>query len=220
MKSYIVLPLTCKSELPDKFKADDMRFPERLVEVFLEEYTTPGDKVIDIFAGLGTTLVVAEQMNRIGYGVEIDPHRFGYTQSQIKNKGNIIHGDARLIDQYDLPKMDFALCSPIYMNKSWTRSPLTADQTPGTYFGYLDDLRDIFAKLKSIVKVGGHIVVEAANLKSTDVTTFAWDVCRSLSRELLFEREVVICWEDADSSRGVNEYGYDHSYCLVFRNSF
>ncbi|MGY5854027.1 MAG: DNA methyltransferase [Candidatus Thorarchaeota archaeon] len=220
MKSYIVLPLTCKSELPDEFKADDMRFPDGFVEVFLEEFTKPGDKVIDIFAGYGSTLIVAEQMNRIGYGIEIDPRRFSYTKSQIKNKENIINGDTRLLDQYDLPEMDFALCSPIYMNKNWTRSPLTADQTPGTYFSYLDELQEIFAKLKSIVKVGGHIVVEAANLKSTDVTTFAWDVCRALSRELLFEREIVICWERTDTGRGVNEFGYDHSYCLVFTNSF
>jgi SAM-dependent methyltransferase len=220
MKSYVILPFKLKRKLPNEFKDDDNRFPECLVELFLEEYTQLGDKVLDIFAGFGTTLAVAERMNRIGYGIERDPRRFEYMRSQIKNVGNIVHGDTRLIDEYNFPKMDFALSSPVYMNKNWTMNPLTADQTPGTYFSYLDELREIFSKLKSIVKVGGHIVVEVANLKSDVVTTFAWDVCRELSRELLFEREIVVCWEGVDSGHGVYEYGYDHSYCLVFRNSF
>ncbi len=220
MKSYVFLPLTFDDELPDKFKDGEIRFPNCLVEVFLEEYTQPGDKVLDIFAGFGTTLVVAEKMNRIGYGVEHNSDRCSYAWSQLKNKENLIQGDARFIDEYKLPKMDFALCSPVYMNKNWNMSPLTDDRTPGTYFGYLDELQEIFSKLKTIVKVGCHIVVEVANLKSEVVTTFAWDVCRALSRDLLFEREIVICWEGADPGHGVYEYGYDHSYCLVFRNSF
>jgi DNA modification methylase len=220
MKSYIILPLTFKSELPDRFKDDDNRFPEGLVEIFLDEYTKPGDKVLDIFAGFGTTLVVAEQMNRVGYGVELNEDRCNYAQSQLKNKDNLICGDTRFIDEYDLPEMDFALCSPIYMNKSWNMNPLTADSSPGTYFGYLDELQEIFSKMKKIVKTGGHVVVEVANIKRDLVTTFAWDVCRALSRELLFEREIIICWERPKSDHDVYGHGYDHSYCLIFRNSF
>ena len=151
---------------PEQFRGEDERFADETVEFLLEEYTRPGDKVIDIFAGFGTTLVVAERMDRIAYGIEISSDRFEYAKSQMKHKENIIHGDTRLIDQYAFPQMDFALCSPVYMNRKWNMNPLTNDTTPQTYGGYLSELQTIFAKLGNIVKVGGYIVIEAANFKS------------------------------------------------------
>jgi tRNA G10 N-methylase Trm11 len=35
--------------------------------------TSPGDTILDPFAGTGTTLVVAEQLKRNSVGIEIDP---------------------------------------------------------------------------------------------------------------------------------------------------
>ena len=90
MIPYITLRSGSDKELPEQFRNEDERFAEELVEVLLEEYTEPGDKVIDIFAGFGTTLVVAERMGRIGYGMKIDSGRFEYAKSQIKHKENLI----------------------------------------------------------------------------------------------------------------------------------
>ena len=227
MKSFINLRNASSKELPEQFRGEDERFADETVEFLLEEYTRPGDKVIDIFAGFGTTLVVAERMDRIAYGIEISSDRFEYAKSQMKHKENIIHGDTRLIDQYAFPQMDFALCSPVYMRRKWNMDPLTNDTTPQTYGGYLSELQTIFAKLGNIVKVGGYIVIEAANFKSVIeaanyksvfVTTFAWDLCREVSSVLQFEHEIVICWGDADPGREASDDCYDHSYCLVFRN--
>ena len=82
MKSFISLRNTSAKELPDEFRGEDERTADELVEILLEEYTRPGDKVIDIFAGFGTTLVVAERMDRIGYGIEIDTARFEYAKAK------------------------------------------------------------------------------------------------------------------------------------------
>ena len=82
----------------------------------------------------------------------------------------------------------------------------------------MSELQAIFAKLGRIIKVGGYIVIEAANFKSTFVTTFAWDLCRAVSVVLRFEGEIAICWEDADSGEESSEYEYYKSYCLVFSN--
>ena len=70
MKSFISVPNASAKELPEEFRCKDERFPEELVEILLEEYTKPEDKVIDIFSGYGTTLAVAERMDRIGYGTQ------------------------------------------------------------------------------------------------------------------------------------------------------
>jgi DNA methylase len=46
-------------QLPLGPDQDDVRYPEALVEAFLTEYAEPGDVVLDPFAGLGTSLIVA-----------------------------------------------------------------------------------------------------------------------------------------------------------------
>lgn len=46
-------------------------YPEQLVARHLKAVTKPGDKVLDPFCGSGTTLDVAFQLDRIGYGVDI-----------------------------------------------------------------------------------------------------------------------------------------------------
>jgi DNA modification methylase len=49
------------------------RFPEDLPSFFIRAYTDAGGTVLDPFAGSGTTLAVARDLNRRGVGVEILP---------------------------------------------------------------------------------------------------------------------------------------------------
>jgi DNA modification methylase len=39
-----------KSLIPAQFQSDDNRFPESLAEYFINQYTKPGDRVLDPFA--------------------------------------------------------------------------------------------------------------------------------------------------------------------------
>ena len=47
-------------------------YPEELVALMLQSYTSPGDVVLDPFLGSGTTLKVARGMGRRGIGVELN----------------------------------------------------------------------------------------------------------------------------------------------------
>ena len=47
---------------------DSVHFPKSLVAAIVDEYTIPGQRVLDPFAGYGTTLVVAERMGRTAIG--------------------------------------------------------------------------------------------------------------------------------------------------------
>ncbi|MFW9943338.1 MAG: DNA methyltransferase, partial [Candidatus Thorarchaeota archaeon] len=209
--------MICKNihrlEIPDRFKEDDNRSYDEEVEIFIREYTKPGDTVFDIFAGLGTTLIIAEKLGRVPYGVEYLEDRYNYIISKIENKENMIHGDARKLHEYEFPPIDLVYTSPIFMNKDETRDPLNGYKTKGNYAKYLEDIKRIFIDLKKFLKPKSHIIVGAKNLKkSNGITTLAWDIGKVLSDVLFFEGEVIIGYE---GPRDKESGGFDHSYNLV-----
>ncbi len=211
MKTHIQLELAHKQPLPAAFQDDDVRYPESLVEYFLEEYTRPGDTVLDPFAGFGTTLVVAERMRRVPFGVELNQDKVDYVRGRLARPESIIQGDARFLANLNLPPIDFSMTSPPYMNKDDREDPFTSYQRMGRgYKGYLEDIRNIYQQLLKLMQPGGTVVLEVANLKiGGQVTTLAWDIGREISEVMHFEGEVVVCWDQYG-------YGYDHSYCLVY----
>ncbi len=62
------LPRPAESELHPTMK------PLALVERAIENSSRPGDVVLDLFLGSGTTLIAAERTGRVCYGMELDPH--------------------------------------------------------------------------------------------------------------------------------------------------
>lgn len=214
MKTYIQLTMSHKYRLPDISQDDDVRFPEILVEHFLEQYTQKGDVILDPFAGYGSTLFAAERMGRVPFGVEIDQDLVNFVRSKLSNPENIIHGDSRLLANIDLPEIDFSITSPPYMTKeNHPENPLTGYKTIGEgYKAYLHDIRSIYQQLRIRMKPTGKVVLEVSNLKTENqVTTLAWDIGREISQVLHFDGEVIVCWDKYG-------FGYDHSYCLVFSN--
>ncbi len=212
-KTYLSVRLERRTDLPPEFQADDVRYPEALVERFLERYTQPGDLVLDPFAGFGTTLVVAEEMGRSAYGVEYDERRAQFIRSRLQHPERLIHGDSRRLAELGLPQVDFSLTSPPYMHEGDPEDPFTAYSQPGRgYRSYLESIRAIYAQVRGLLKPGARAVLEVANLRDArGVTTLAWDIAAAVGRELTFEGEIVVLW-DRDPG-----FGYDHTYGLVFR---
>jgi hypothetical protein len=215
VKTFITYERKHKTEIPDKFKEYDTRSFEDVVEIFIKEFSMPGDKILDVFAGLGTTLILAEKLGRIAYGVEILKDKYQYILSKIERKENIIHGDARRLLEYDFPRIDLVYTSPIFMIKYETKDPLNNFEREGNYTKYLKDLKKIFTDLKQFLKLESHVIVEIANLKRNGITTLAWDVGKTLSEVFYFEGEIILSYE---GPRDKESFGYDHSYCLVFSN--
>jgi DNA modification methylase len=204
--------MTHEHALPDRFQGDDVRFPESLVALFLDQYTQEGDVVFDPFAGYGTSLLVAERMGRVPYGVEIDEDRVAYVRGKLSVPERIIQGDSRLLAGMDLPQLDFSITSPPYMTREdHPEFPLAGYEVTGEgYNQYLRDIRSIYEQLRARLKPGGRAVLEVANLKAgNQVTTLAWDIGQEVSQVLHFEGEIIVCWDEY-------AFGYDHSYCLVF----
>lgn len=211
MSTYLHLTNSNLRTLPPEFQADDVRFPERLVEHFLNEFTCEGGIVLDPFAGYGTTLLVTESMGRVGYGVEFNERKAHYVQGLLQHPERLVHGDARRLAEYGLPSIDLCLTSPPYTTRTDEDNPFTDYSEKGNgYAAYLNEIGNIFAGVARLMKPSARTVIEIANMKDeSGVTPLAWDVAAQVSKILHFDGETVICWDKYG-------YGYDHSYCLVF----
>jgi DNA methylase len=200
-----------KTILPSRFQHEDVRSSENMLEFFVNEFTEKGQIVFDPFTGFGTTLLVAEEMGRVGYGVEYSKPKADYVHGLLAQPEHLIHGDSRNLMDYDLPFFDLCLTSPPYTNENDAENPFVDYRQKGfDYPSYLQEMGHIFSQVAHKLNPSGHVVIEASNLKKNGhVTTLAWGIARAVSKFLHFEGETIVCWDKYG-------YGYNHSYCLVF----
>jgi SAM-dependent methyltransferase len=212
LATVLQLPKLQRTPLPAPFTDDDVRFPEALVELLVERLTRPGDVVLDPFAGYGTTLVVAEELGREGWGVELDPDRADFVGGRMTHPERLICGDARRLAVLDVPPVTLCLSSPPYSEPGAERAALTAYRDPDAgYAAYLMGLEDVYRQAASLLRPDGWLVIEASNLRGPGgVTTLAFDIARTVGRTLPLCGELVVHWQPTYG------YGYDHSYCLLF----
>ena len=181
----------------------------------MNEFTEKGQIVFDPFAGFGTTLLVAEKMGRVGYGIEYSKPKADYVHGLLAQPEHLIHGDSRNLMDYELPLFDLCLTSPPYTNENDAENPFVDYRQKGfDYPSYLQEMGHIFSQVTRKLNPSGHVVIEASNLKKNGhVTTLAWDIAREVSKFLHFEGETIVCWDQYG-------YGYNHSYSLVFSKAY
>lgn len=210
--TLITLPFTLERAAPP-FEGNDIKYPESLVRYFLKNYTRRGQRVFDPFAGLGTTLFVAEEMGRVPYGIEADTERHAWTAGQMKHWQNLIHGDTARAQSFGLPKMDFCMSSPPFMRKDAQWNPLYGGApAKAGYTVYLSRLVYIYSRLTAVIKRHGWVVLQLDNIPGRTFTPLVWDAGQALSAVLKPAGEVIVRWE---KPRG----DYTHTHCLLFRNS-
>jgi hypothetical protein len=229
VNTFLTLQHEQETDVPPEFEGDE-RTPEAYVRRFLQEFSDEGDAVLDPFAGFGTTLVVAEELDRVPYGVEYEADRVAVVRDRLDSNPDdrpdhadtVVHGSALDLGSFDLPAFDCCLTSPPYMEQSMDVNPLRnyADDSESDYETYLADVRNAFAQLRALAAPDARVLVDVSNMKHAgEVTTLAWDVADAVSESFHFDGEVVVGWEgdeQADRDGGRYGYGYDHSYCLVF----
>jgi len=185
---------------------EDVHFTEALAASVIEDTSSAGDTVLDPFAGYGTTLAVAARLGRVAIGVELLDERVALIEARTAGRATVLHGDARdlsgLVEGVlDRPvgSVDLVLTSPPYMTDvHHPANPLTGYTTDdGVYATYLQELENVFAQVASLLRVGGHAVLNVANLVTGDVVTpLAWDVGRVVSAHLAFRGETFLCWDE------------------------
>lgn len=222
MDTYLSLEYAHREELPDGH-TNEVRTPDALVARFLEEFTEPGDHVIDIFAGFGTTLAVAERLDRVPFGLEYEADRVAHIKDRISTPEHVRHGTVLELHPSWFPACECCFTSPPFMTRTMEQNPFENYSGRSTYDDYLDDIETAFTRLDAVLAPGGHVIADVVNVKDDGtVTPLAWDIADRVSNVFDFDGEIVVTWEGEDSPidrKGRFGYGYDHTYCHVFTKS-
>jgi DNA modification methylase len=134
------------------------KFPETLVQTFIEFFTKAGDTVLDPMAGTGSTLVACLQSGRNGIGIELSEKYAAIAREAVAAEqatlgsaaiglsALVIHADCRAAFRRSLPPIDYIITSPPYwdmlhMHGASTQKNRRAD--PDLDVFYSDDPRDL-----------------------------------------------------------------------------
>jgi hypothetical protein len=222
MGTHLTLPFGHRDPLPAGHD-DEVRTPDVLVERFLREHTTPDDRVLDPFAGFGTTLLVADRLDRVPVGVEYEADRVAAIRDRLGDDhgGGVRRGSVLDLDESWFPVCDYCFTSPPFMTHSIDLNPFENYASESTYDAYLDDIEAAFWNVRGALAPGGTVVIDVVNVREGDhVTPLAFDIAKRVSEVFRFNGEVVIEWtgdgDGYDGTPGRYGYGFDHSYCLVF----
>lgn len=134
MPTYRSFEFAHDEELPAGHTSE-FRTPDALVEHFLTEHTEEGDRVIDVFAGYGTTLTVAERLGRIPFGVEYESDRVSYVERRIETPEHVRRGDVLELDPSWFPACDCCFTSLPFMERTDHRNPFRNYAGESTYTG-------------------------------------------------------------------------------------
>lgn len=191
-----------------------VHFTESLAEAVIEEYSSVGERVLDPFAGYGTTLVVAERLGRRACGVELMQERAEQISSRVSADAEVITGDARQLSQLVSGTFDLCLTSPPYMTENdHPENPLTAYATHDAHYAtYLEQVGSVFRQVAALLRPGGYAVLNVANIVADGVMTpLAWDVATAVRQHLVLRQESFVCWDRQPP-------GITGDYCLVFQH--
>ena len=216
-------------------------FSPTMIEGFVRFFTKKGQKVLDPFCGIGSTLVASKRSERIGYGIELNKKYYEVSLKRVPEfRENIFNRDSEDLASLGLPEMDFSISSPPYWNmlnrstgdfrKIRTKDNLDYkysidDQDLGNiteYDEFINRISNIYLVMYNILKQGGYLVIIVKNVKKGgNLYPLAWDLARTLSKKYVLKDEKIWFQDEI----GLAPYGYPfswvsnilHHYCLIFR---
>lgn len=208
---FIELPFTQDFAAPADHDSSD-QYPSSLVRYFIAEFTKKKHRVFDPFIGFGTTALVAEDMERVPFGVEADGQRFEWSAGQLEHWQNIMHGDSAELADFGFPQMDFCITSPPWMPMHEKWNPLYGgDPEFAGYDVYLTRMGEVFAAVRGVMKKNATMVVHVSNLShKKSFTPLVRDMGSVVSESFKPVGEVVVRWDSASDE-------HSHTHCLVFK---
>jgi DNA modification methylase len=228
---------------PAMFPAE---LPARLIEIFTRG---PDARVLDPFAGTGSTLVAARRLGRPSVGIEISEKYIAIARDRLgqmdlfgsdcAHEAAIYQADARDVLRFVAPdSIDLVITSPPYwdiLTRDRTadfkeRRDYETDEDIGkipSYEEFLDSLKSVFAAVHTTLKRGGYCCVVVMDIRKKDqFFPFHNDLAQRM-QEIGFIFDDIIIWDRRHEYNNLRPLGYPavfrvnkaHEYILLFIKS-
>jgi len=213
------------------------KFPEPMIAQFIEDFSEPGELVLDPMAGTGSALLAARRTGRRCAGIELNPTfveiiRQRLQQDDMFNTGvmnALICGDATSEVPYRAlpPMIDYVVTSPPYWDMLRMKGAETqqkrrdaglpvfySDQAQdlGNLSDYEDFLNMLIKAYRLVVdrlKPGGFMTVIVKNVKKKGkVYPLAWDIAFALAPFMELRHEQIWCQDD----QKLAPFGYRYAW--------
>ena len=152
-------------------------------------------------------------MGRRAIGIELLPEHLEIARRRAGGGVRLILGDARELSRLVDEPVDLVLTSPPYMPATdHPQNPLTGYATDdGDYAVYLRELGAIFGQVATLLRPGGRLVVNVANVIARDgtVTPLASDLATVIDERVPLLGVTTLEWDEPPA-------GLDGDYLLWF----
>jgi DNA modification methylase len=222
-------------------------FPKALAGRLIQIFSKPGDLVLDVFAGSGSTLVAARELGRRAAGFEISVEFAELARARLglpaissfeKSEPGIINDDAQTLRQYiDDETVSLCVTSPPYWNILDQKRTADCRETQN-YGGLKEDLSriedftsfvkalgSVFEQVLQTLKKGGYLVVNVMDLRKGPVFyPLHLDLCQELTGRG-FTLDDIIIWDRRKDYNSLRPLGYPyvfrvnkvHEFLLIFQ---
>ncbi len=216
-------------------------FPIGLPKKCIELFTHKGELVLDPFAGIGTTLLAAQDTGRNAVGFDLKKEYVKYAADRLKQKGLSdttqieINDDAHNISKY-LENETVTLCvtSPPYanmLNKPRLNKSHRADKRTDRYYlevhQYSNDTRDlgqmehdeyaknlteIYKGILPLMKPKAHCVINVNDVWENNKRYPTHIYVVQALQKAGFELRNILIWDKRDLVNGVGIFGWPSNY--------
>ena len=211
------------------------KFPETLVQEFVEFFTKPEQRVLDPMCGTGSLLVACAQCGRSAVGVELLPKyaQIARQRAEAAYGGRegigweLYQADARRLGRLPIAQVDYCLTSPPcwdMLNRRGFETQRRRAQAgldvaysdhpadlgnEADYRRFLAQLVAIYRQVGALLRPGGYLTIVVKNVKKGGrMYPLAWDLGRRVGRYLELKDERIWC---QDNQR-LAPYGYLHTW--------
>ena len=230
-----------EKEIDPSMEQHPATYSPTMIAEFIKFFTKKGQKVLDPFCGIGSTMEACKRTGRIGYGIELNPKYYSFIQKRTPEfKKNIFNDDCLNIDMLKIKGIDFCISSPPYwdiLNRS-THNFKTSREKKDLDVNYSDSekdlgniddydlfinkLKELYLKIYDVLNPNAYVVIIIKNVKKGGkLYPIAWDIAKALSDKYVLKDEKI--W--IQDKVGLAPYGYPyswtsnilHHYCIILR---